>query len=300
MEILITGGTGQIGRRLCAALMARGDHLTVLSRQSTSQVQRLCGSTVSHMQRLDEWRPEKYFDAVINLAGEPIIDAAWTAQRRQQIRESRIGLTQALLKKMAEATRAPTILLSGSAIGYYGLVAEKELAEDAPAAEDFSAQLCRDWEQVANQATAFGVRVVLLRTGLVLDPLGGILKKMRLPFQMGVGCRLGNGQQWMSWIHHQDYLRALLFLLDSKDAHGAFNMTAPTPVRNSEFTQALAASLHRPVWLVAPTPILRMVMGERADLLLGGQKVLPRALIQHEFKFAFADLPAALQDMLGP
>ncbi|WP_395009626.1 TIGR01777 family oxidoreductase [Undibacterium sp.] len=297
MHILITGGTGLIGRSLCAALTALGAQITVLSRRP-QQVASLCGSRVQAMQSLDEWTPDIRFDAVINLAGEPIVDAYWTERRKQVLRDSRIHLTHQLVEKIQQAKSKPDVLISGSAIGYYGIVPEQSLGEDAPCGQDFSAQLCVDWEQAAKEAKESGVRVVLLRTGLVLDETGGMLKKLVLPFQLALGSRLGDGKQWMSWIHWQDYLRAVLFLLNNAKAEGAYNLTAPEPVTNAVFTKTLAQTLDRPAFFVAPAFVLKLVMGERSDLLLGGQKVLPQRLEESGFVFEFPELPNALQEIL--
>ena len=297
MHILITGGTGLIGRSLCAALTALGAQITVLSRRP-QQVASLCGSRVQAMQSLDEWTPEIRFDAVINLAGEPIVDAYWTPRRKQILRDSRIQLTQHLVEKIQQAKSKPEVLISGSAIGYYGIVPEQSLNEDAPHGQDFSAQLCADWELAARKAQELGVRVVLLRTGLVLDETGGMLKKLLLPFQLALGSRLGNGRQWMSWVHWQDYLRAVLFLLNNVKTEGAYNLTAPAPVTNAVFTKTLAQTLGRPAFFVAPAFILKLVMGERSDLLLGGQKVFPQRLQESGFVFEFPELPTALQEIL--
>ncbi len=297
MRILMTGGTGLIGRRLCAALTARGDQLTVLSRRP-QQVAALCGTSVKSIQNLDEYTPDTEFDAVINLAGEPIVDARWTARRKQILLDSRVALTTTLVQKISQAKHRPQVLLSGSAIGYYGMHEEQRLTEDDASGHDFSAQLCAAWEQAALVVQDAGVRVVLLRTGLVMDEDGGLLKKMRLPFQLALGSRLGHGRQWMSWIHRQDYLRAVLTLLDDQTATGAFNLTAPQAVTNAQFTQTLASALRRPALFFAPALMLRVALGERADLLLSGQKVVPHALSARGFKFEFGDLACALRDLL--
>lgn len=297
MQILITGGTGLIGRRLCAALLARGEQVTVLSRRP-HLVAQICSATVRTMRSLDEWMPSMHFDAVINLAGEPIIDARWTTKRRQILLDSRVGLTEKLVEKIQQAQVKPRVLLSGSAIGFYGTDETQSFTEEAGAGHDFSADLCMQWELAAQVAQTFGVRVVLLRTGLVLDETGGVLKKMLLPFQLGLGSQLGNGRQWMSWIHRQDYLRAVLHLLDDASAQGAFNLTAPNAVTNAEFTKILAKTLHRPALFVAPAFVLRLAMGERSDLLLGGQRVLPQSLLNQQFQFEFADLAPALANLL--
>ena len=239
MHILITGGTGLIGRQLCKALLAEGHALTVLSRNPES-VPAKCGREVAAMTSLDEWQPDRNFDAVINLAGEPIVDARWTLQRKRVLWDSRVTLTQDLVRHLAAAARKPGVLLSGSAIGYYGDRGDTPLDENAVAGTDFPARLCKTWEAAALAAEASGVRVCLLRTGLVLSRRGGLLRRMRLPFRLGLGARLGNGKQWMSWIHIDDYVAIVLRLLHGEQASGPYNLTAPQPVTNRKFTSTLA------------------------------------------------------------
>ncbi len=299
MRILVTGGTGLIGRHLCKALLAEGHQLTVLSRQPETVAVK-CGATVQAMSSLSEWLPDRIFDAVINLAGEPIVDAHWSEQRKQVLRDSRIGLTGKLVQCIATAKQNPSVLLSGSAVGYYGDGGDMELDETAPAGNDFAAQLCIDWEEAALAAKGHGVRVCLLRTGLVLSKNGGLLERMLLPFKLGLGARLGNGRQWMSWIHIEDYVASVLRLLHDDQAHGPFNMTAPLPVTNAEFTRTLAQSLHRPAFLLAPGPVLKLAMGERAALLLEGQRVFPANLVAGGGQFKYPDLANALDDLLHP
>lgn len=298
-QILVTGGTGFIGRPLCRALVAAGHHVTVLTRKP-AKVRDKCGPGVSALASLDDWRPDMHFDAVINLAGEPIADAAWTARRKQQLRDSRIALTERLVVAMARAQHTPAVLLSGSAIGYYGDGGDRAFDESSPAAGDFAARLCADWENAALAAERLGVRVCLLRTGLVLDPSGGLLGRMQLPFRFGLGARLGNGRQWMSWIAIEDYLSIVQRLLDDDGARGPFNMTAPQPVTNASFTSMLAAALHRPALLFAPAPVLRLALGERAPMLLGGQRVLPARLQGLGYEFRQASLDGALRALLPP
>ena len=278
MRILITGGTGLIGRHLCKALLAEGHQLTVLSRHPETVAVK-CGAAVQAISSLNEWLPDRTFDAVINLAGEPIVDAYWSQQRKQVLRDSRIGLTGKLVQCIAAAKQKPSVLLSGSAVGYYGDSGDVELDETASAGNDFAAQLCVDWEAAALAAEKHGVRVCLLRTGLVLSASGGLLERMLLPFKLGLGARLGSGRQWMSWIHIADYVASVLRLLNDDQMRGPFNMTAPQPVTNAEFTRTLAKSLHRPAFLFAPEPVLRLVMGERAALLVEGQRVFPANLV---------------------
>lgn len=297
MRILITGGTGVIGQRLCPALLAAGHELTVLSR-SPAKVQRLCGAAVKPMASLQEWLPAVHFDVVINLAGEPIIDARWTEKRKQLLLDSRVALTRELVACMQFAAQKPALFLSGSAIGYYGDTGDRIIDETAELAQDFGAQLCSAWEHEANQSSAMGIRTILLRTGLVFDARGGMLQKMLLPFKLGLATRLGQGQQWMSWIHIADYVDAVLFLLAHPDAEGAFNMVAPNAVRNAEFTQTLASVLHRPAIFAAPAWLLNAAMGEMSLLLLGGQHVVPKKLQALGFAFNYPSLDHALQALV--
>ena len=297
MRILITGGTGVIGQRLCPALLAAGHELTVLSR-SPAKVQRLCGAAVKPMASLQEWSPAVHFDVVINLAGEPIIDARWTEKRKQLLLDSRVALTRELVACMRRTAQKPALFLSGSAIGYYGDTGDRIIDETAELAQDFGAQLCSAWEHEANQAGAMGIRTILLRTGLVFDARGGMLQKMLLPFKLGLATRLGQGRQWMSWIHIADYIDAVLFFLTHPDAEGAFNMVAPNAVRNAEFTQTLARVLHRPAIFAAPAWLLNTAMGEMSLLLLGGQHVVPKKLQALEFAFNYPSLDHALQALV--
>ncbi|MFZ6863591.1 TIGR01777 family oxidoreductase [Undibacterium sp. Ji67W] len=297
MRILITGGTGLIGRRLCAALLAQGHQLTVLSRRS-QQVPGLCGAGVIGMDSLDKYQRDTQFDAVINLAGEPIVDARWSAERKQILRQSRIDLTECLIQKMREASYRPQIFLSGSAIGYYGNGGDVILSEQAEAGGDFGAQLCVDWEAAAMAAAALGIRTCILRTGLVLDDNGGMLRKMQLPFSLGLGARIGNGYQWMSWIHIDDYVAILLFLLQHESAAGCFNMVAPEPVTNRKFTRLLAVALHRPVIFVTPAFLLKLALGEMSELLIGGQRVIPAKISALGYQFKYPSLLPALTDLL--
>jgi uncharacterized protein (TIGR01777 family) len=294
MRILVTGGTGFIGKPLVHRLLLRGDDVTVLSRRPTS-VQAIFGEAAEAWSSLSAWTPDRAFDAVINLAGEPIIDRPWTAARTQVLRDSRIGITNQLITAMENAAQKPAVFLSGSAIGIYGDTGSVDITEQAPAADDFGARLCDEWEQAALPAEALGVRVCLLRTGLVLHADGGMLKKMQLPFKLGLGSRLGDGRQIMSWIHRHDYLNALLFLLDHPDCRGAFNLTAPMPVSNRAFTAELARSLQRKAFLVTPKWALKPVLGERSLLLFGGQRALPAALLARGFAFRFQTLADALE-----
>jgi uncharacterized protein (TIGR01777 family) len=297
MRILITGGTGLIGRHLCKTLLAAGHELTVFSRKPET-VPAQCGTTVRQMARLDEWTPDRAFDAVINLAGEPIVDERWTEKRKQVLRDSRIALTDELVRRIAAAKHKPSALLSASAIGYYGGRIDELLNEDSAAGTDFPAHLCLDWEAAAHGAEKYGVRVCLLRSGLVLSRDGGLLGRMLPPFKLGMGARVGDGRQWMSWVHIEDHIAMQLRLLQDDQLSGAYNLTAPQPVSNREFTAELASILHRPAAFVAPASLLKLSLGEAASLLLEGQRVLPARMQATGFTFRFPTLKAALQDLL--
>lgn len=298
MRVLITGGTGLIGRHLCKALLAEGHELTVFSRKPET-VPFKCGAGVHAIGSLDEWQPEQTFDAVINLAGEPIIDAPWTSQRKQILWQSRVTLTGDLVRHIVAAGQKPAVLLSGSAVGYYGDRGGATLDENMPPGMDFPAQLCSAWEAAARGAEHAGVRVCLLRTGIILSKEGGLLGSVLLPFRLGLGGRIGDGEQWMSWVHIDDYVAMVLKLLHDPQAGGPYNMTAPHPVTNAEFTSSLAVVLGRPAPFAAPASLLRLGMGERSALLLGGQRVLPKRMQAAQFHFAHPELMNALQDLLS-
>ena len=313
MHIFITGGTGLIGRQLCKALLAEGHELTVLSR-SPASVAVKCGVAVHALHSLAEWQPAQTFDAIINLAGEPIVDERWTESRKKALWDSRVTLTEELVRRIAAAEHKPTVLLSGSAVGYYGNRGDAMLDEASGAGEGFAAELCKAWEDAAHVAENLGVRprhgaaeptgagakvrVCLLRTSPVLSNDGGMLGKMLLAFKLGLGARLGDGKQWMSWVHMQDYVAMVLRLLRDPHTSGPYNMAAPQPVTNAEFTATLAAALHRPALFSAPAALLKLAMGERASLLLEGQRALPRKMEMLHHRFAFASLAEALDDLL--
>jgi uncharacterized protein (TIGR01777 family) len=298
MHILLTGGTGLIGSHLCKALLAEGHELTVFSRNPAS-VPVKCGARVHAMAALAEWQPDRVFDAVINLAGEPIVDARWTEQRKRVLWASRVTLTEELVSRIAAAEHKPAVLLSGSAVGYYGGSGDAMLDEAAGAGNDFPAQLCKDWEAAACAAESLGVRVCLMRTGLILSKAGGLLGRMVPPFKLGLGARVGDGRQWMSWVHIEDYVAMVLRLLRDEQMRGPYNMTAPSPVINAEFTAALAAVLRRSAPFVAPAALLRLTMGESASLLLEGQRVLPKKMLASGQVFRFGSLDDALKHLFA-
>ena len=297
MHILLTGGTGLIGRALCQLWLRQGYQLTVWSRRP-ERVAALCGNGVRGIARLEELA-DAPLDAVINLAGAPIADRPWTNKRNALLWDSRVALTERLLAWLEARPQRPRVLISGSAVGWYGDGGERELHEsDAPVVEDFAAQLCGAWEETAQRAEALGMRVVLLRAGLVLASEGGFLKRLLLPFRLGLGGPIGNGRQWMPWIHLQDQIGLIDFLLQRDDARGPYNACAPQPARNRDFARALGRALHRPALLPVPGPLLRLGLGELSGLLLGGQKALPQRALADGYVFRFTDLDSALADLL--
>ncbi|ALT76161.1 TIGR01777 family oxidoreductase [Paucibacter sp. KCTC 42545] len=297
MRILMTGGTGLIGRALCSHWRSAGHEVIVWSRQP-ERVPALCSGArgIAHLHELADAGP---LDAVVNLAGAPIADRPWTAARRQILWRSRVDLTQELVAYLAQLAHKPEVLISGSAVGWYGDRGERQLDESSPpGSADFGAQLCQAWEQAAQQAEPQGIRVVLLRTAPVLAASGGMLARLRLPFSLGLGGRLGSGQQWMPWIHLDDEIALIDFLLNHTECRGAFNACAPEPARNADFTQALAAVLKRPAVLPAPAWALRMALGEMSVLLLGGQRAVPQRALAQGFRFRYPALGPALAQLL--
>lgn len=297
MHILLTGGTGLIGRALCRHWLQQGHRLTVWSR-TPDRVAYLCGEGVRGIGRLEDYADEP-LDAVVNLAGAPIADRPWTSRRRQLLWASRISLTEQLVAWLATRAQRPQVLLSGSAVGWYGDGGERVLDESQPApGSDFASLLCAAWENAAQTAEALGLRVVLLRTGLVLAAEGGFLRRLLPPFRFGLGGPIGSGRQWMPWIHRQDQVALIDFLLHDAGASGPYNACAPEPVRNHAFSQALGRVLRRPAFMPLPAVLLRLGLGELAELLLGGQRALPRRLLEAGFRFRFNALDAALDDLL--
>lgn len=294
MRILITGGSGFIGQALCRSLLADRDEVVVLTRDAQRARTRL-PAEVALIERL---RDAGEVDAAVNLAGANLADRRWTAARKQTIRESRLGTTRSLVDWMAAREHKPRVLVSGSAVGWYGARGDEALDEDAAPGSDFAAQLCRDWESEADAATALGVRVCRIRTGIVLDADGGALAKMLLPFRLGFGGRFGDGRQWMSWIARADIVGLILWLIRTESAHGAYNATAPAPVTNADFSAALAAALHRPALLPVPAFALRAMLGEMADLLLTGQRVMPVRAQAQGFRFRYSDLFSVLRQIV--
>ena len=297
MKILITGGTGLIGRHLIPRLLERGNMVTVVTR-SPEKVRRHFGSRVEVWKGLDEQRSLDGIDAVINLAGEPIADKRWTEEQKKRLCESRWRITEKLSALIQASETPPEVLISGSAAGYYGDLGEVVVTEEEPPHNEFTHKLCAKWEQIACTAQSDSTRVCLLRTGVVLAEKGGILGKMIPPFRLGLGGPIGSGRQYLAWIHIDDMVNGILWLLDNP-LRGPFNMVSPYPVHNEQFAHALGHALHRPAILRVPATAIRLLMGESSVLVLGGQRALPKRLEESGFVFRWHDLDDALQDLLA-
>lgn len=297
-RILVTGGTGFIGQVLCPALLSKGYSLAVYSRQSDSAVRSACGKVevVSDLQNLKNHRG---FHAVINLAGEGIADKRWSESRKQALRDSRVGLTRTLVDVVKSWAQAPEVMVSGSAVGFYGDQGSATVTEDTPPADEFTHRMCRDWENEVLALSSDQTRICLSRTGIVVGPDGGFLKRMLLPFKLGLGGRIGSGQQFMPWIHRDDVVAAILWMLETPDASGAYNVVSPQPVTNRQFTADLASVLHRPALFPVPSLVLKVALGEMARLLLTGQQALPKKLTDEGFSFTYQELRPALEDATG-
>jgi uncharacterized protein len=305
MKILITGATGLIGRAICRRLSDEGHQLVVLSRQPEKA--KVVGNA-----KVFSWQPElgppermvwEGVDAVIHLAGEPIDATRWTDEQKRRIRDSRVKGTRHLMMGIGGIiTDRPKILVSGSAVGYYGDRGDEELDEisaPASAGQGLLTDLCRQWEGEALQGQELGLRVTLVRTGMVLDAAGGALEKMLLPFKLGLGGRIGDGRQWFPWIHIDDIAGIFCHALFKRELSGPINGVAPGIVRNETFTNELAAALRRPVIFSVPEFVLKIMMGEMAEIALTSQRVIPRVALETGYNFRFPILKAALANLLA-
>ncbi len=295
MKILVTGGTGFVGQALCPQLVASGHEVVVLTRQSAP---RLPSGPVSAMTRLHELNASD-FGAVVNLAGAPIGDGRWTAARRKLLLESRVGTTARLVEWMGRAKQRPPVLVSASAVGYYGEQGDRPITEDTPPTPGFTHDLCAAWEREAEKAAQFGARVCVMRIGVVLDAGGGALAKMLPAFRMGAGGRLGSGRHWFPWIHRADVAAIAEWLIGNDAARGAYNVSAPSPVTNAEFTRALGRALGRPTVLPMPEAALKLLFGDMSELLLVSDRMLPQRLLEAGFRFRHPDLDRALAAIFG-
>lgn len=297
-RLLITGGSGFIGSRLVPVLIEQGYDVVILTR-NPDQTARQFKHTVSAINKLDSLDDADVFDVVINLAGQGITDKRWTPGIKKQLRESRITITRKLIRYLQVSEKKPECFISGSAIGYYGDQGEKLVDEDASGDSSFSSKLCLDWEAEAKPAELLGIRTCYLRTGIVLGNKGGALAKMLPAFKLGLGGSMGDGRQWMSWIHIDDLIGIIIHTINDKEIKGAINGTSPNPVTNRVFSSTLARVLRRPAFLALPAFVLKLLLGEMAkELLLSGQRVIPEKILLSGYNFQYAELENALREVL--
>lgn len=281
MNIAITGASGFIGRHLTAKLREQGHSTRPISLRSALPSDAFSGC-----------------EAVVNLAGENVAQR-WTAPVKQRIFDSRVKGTLALVEALAQSSPRPSTLVSASAIGYYGSRGDEILTEDSAPSSDFLGRVVQEWESEGRDAAKLGIRVVSPRVGVVLGLGGGALQRMLLPFQLGIGGRLGTGKQWMSWIHMDDMIALILFALSTNTLTGPVNAASPNPVTNAEFTRELGRALHRPSIFPVPAIALKLMFGEMSEMLLGGQRVLPQAALDAGFTFRYPEIGLALADLFG-
>ncbi len=300
MRIIMPGGSGLIGKSLIPALLSDGHEVWVLSRHpelvappGSAQVAAWDGRTGRGWEKILDGS-----DAIINLTGENLASGLWTKERLQRIRDSRVYPGQAILDGLKKVSNRPTILIQQAAMGIYGTSLTQTFNESAPVGSDDLAKICIDWEASTRPAEDFGIRRVVLRTGLFLTRQGGVLTRLMLPFQLFAGGPLGSGKQWYSWIHYRDWIEALRFLLKNDQARGIYNLTAPEPVTNAEFGRTLAWVMRRPYLLPAPAFALRLALGKMSTMVLDGQRVIPKRLMESGFQFRFTRLHNALEDIL--
>ena len=296
MKILIVGGSGFIGQQLCTHFAKNGIEVDILTRSLNNK--KAFNNLVNF---ITELTPEDgVYEVIINLAGEPLNKHRWNDEVKKNIYESRIKTTKKLIDFIANIESKPKLLISGSAIGFYGNNSDSIFTENSNYTNDgFTHKLCHDWETIANQASNYGVRVCIMRTGIVLYMNGGALKEMIPAFNLCFGGQLGDGKQWMSWIHMDDVVGAVEFLIQNESLNGPFNFTAPEAVTNKEFTNELASSLNRPCFLSIPDFMVEIIFGEMGKtLLLQGQRVIPDKLIKAGYKFKFPTLSNALKNIL--
>ena len=302
-RVVVTGATGLIGSRLVQILADRGDHVIAFVRDPAKDADRAPGATeyVRWSARMAEGEWEEKLDgadAVINLAGAPIAKR-WTEEWKKIVRESRVTGTRNLVQAMRVAGNKPSALIQGSAVGYYGAYMPRPVTENSLPGNDFMGELCRDWEEEARKAELMGVRVVRVRTGIVLDPDGGALREMMLPFRLFAGGPLGSGDQPWPWIHRDDEIGVLLHALDNSGISGPLNAVAPESITNRQFSTALGEVLGRPSWIPVPQFVLKLMFGEGSVALTGGQSVVPEKTAESGYEFKYTDVRSALKNLIG-
>jgi uncharacterized protein (TIGR01777 family) len=304
VRVVILGATGFIGRALVYALHGRGDDLLILSRRP-NLVTRRFGTQIRAVQWTPEYDPAwgreiEGYDAVINLAGEPLFSRRWNTRQKDLILNSRADSAAGIIKAIRRIDHRPDTLISASAVGYYGPQGDQELTEDSPPGEDFLAKVCRAWEEEVEDDDTQSVRTVRIRIGMVLGRGGGALGRMIKPFKFGLGGPLGSGKQWVSWIHLRDLVDLIRWALDNPKVEGPLNGTSPHPITNKEFAQTLGRALHRPAAFPVPGFLLRLAVGGAAEVLLEGQRVVPARVLESGFSFTYPTLSAAFQEIFRP
>lgn len=303
MRVFVTGGTGLIGRNLVAKLLLRGDSVAVVTRDAGA-AGKVLPAEVSFIEADPtvggSWQNEvEGADVVVNLAGEPIFGPRWTRSQKHRIRTSRVRTTENIVEAITACRDRPGVFISGSAVGFYGPRGNEQLSEDAPAGDGFLADVTGQWEAAAGKASSLGIRLILLRTGIVLASEGGALQRMVLPFRFHAGGPAGSGRQWVSWIHIDDLVGMIIWAMDTAGVEGPMNAAAPKPVTNREFAGTLAHELGTKSWLPAPRILLRMGLGQVADIITTGQRVIPARAITAGYRFGYCELGEALHQILA-
>jgi uncharacterized protein (TIGR01777 family) len=301
MKILITGGTGFVGAQLTSRFIQDGNEVTILTRSKKGPEKGPAG--VSYLQgdptQKGSWQEAiKNHDAIINLAGASIF-SRWTEEHKKAIRESRVSTTQNIVEGIPSRPQKKMTLFSTSAVGYYGFCGDEELIEDSPPGDDFLARIAVEWEGEALKAKEKGARVVITRFGIVLGEKGGALSQMIPLFKKYIGGPIGSGRQWFSWVHIRDLAEAFVFLMKHPEISGPVNVCSPNPVRNKDLAKALGRALHKPSFIPAPGFMVKLVLGEFGSIILEGQRVIPRRLLDHGFIFQYPDIDKALRSIVG-
>ena len=307
MRIIIAGGSGLIGRALTEDFVSDGHNVIVLSRNPTTATGLPAGARAERWdaKTVDGWGGlVEGADAIVNLAGENLagggfLPSRWTAERKEQIQNSRLDAGQAIVEAVEAASEKPRVLVQSSAIGFYGPRDDEIITEDSPAGLDFLAQLCVDWEASTEPVEKMGVRRVVIRTGVLLDSDGGALPRLLLPYKLFAGGPFGNGRQYYAWIHAADEVAAIRFLIENDGAHGVYNLTAPSPVTNAAFGKALGQVLNRPSLIPVPGFAMRALLGDVTTIVLDGQRVVPKRLQESGFEFKFPEIEGALRDLVS-
>jgi uncharacterized protein (TIGR01777 family) len=301
MKILMTGATGLIGRCLCQSLTDEGHSVVAVSRSPNKPA----GLAIAE---IHQWDPQSGplspavlngIDAVVNLAGEPLDARRWSDQQKKLIRDSRVVTTRNLVEGLRSVGRKPQVLVSGSAVGFYGDRGDEQLEETSSPGRGFMSDVCQEWEREAGRATEFGIRVVQVRTGVVLSAKGGAFQKMLAPFKLGLGGPLGSGRQWFAWIHEEDIAGIFRHSILTSSLAGPVNGVGPQPVTNREFTRELARALHRPAFLPVPEMALKVLMGEMSEVAFASQRVVPKVALASGYEFQYSRLALALANVLG-